>query len=97
MLGGRQYKQQKTGLLLQYTKGPKLLYARWGHQCGIMNDETHYYLVVAGGKGKDGKTTSVEILDLTSLEWSLGMQNELSRGSRKDTSFDYIFEIFSKC
>ena len=68
-----------------YIEGPKLQYARWGHQCGLMKDETHYYLVVAGGTGKDGKTTSVEILDLTSFEWSLGMQNELSRGSRKET------------
>ena len=68
-----------------YKEGPKLKYARWSHQCGFMKDEIHYHLVVAGGRGIDGKTTSVEILDLTSFEWSSGMQNELSRGSRKET------------
>ena len=69
-----------------FTEGPKLQYARWAPLCGLMKNETHYYLVVAGGKVIDAKAKkSVEIFDLISFEWSLGMQNELSRGSRKET------------
>ena len=57
-----------------YTEGPKLPYAKWNPQCGLMKDETHSYIVVAGGKGSPGADESVEILNLTSSEWITGMQ-----------------------
>ena len=68
-----------------FIEGPKLQYARWAPLCGLMKNETHYYLVVAGGKVIDSKAKkSVEILDLITFEWSLGMLNELRRGLRKE-------------
>ena len=56
-----------------YTEGPKLPYAKFLPQCGLMKDETHSYIVVAGGKGSAGADQSVEILNLNSLEWSTGI------------------------
>ena len=55
-----------------YTEGPKLPYAKWNPQCELMKDETHSYIVVAGGKGSAGADQSVEILNLTTLEWTTG-------------------------
>ena len=37
-----------------------------------MKDGTHSYIVVAGGKGSPGADQSVEILNLTTLEWTTG-------------------------
>ena len=55
-----------------YTEGPKLPYAKFLPQCGLMKDETHSYIVVAGGKGSAGADQSVEIFNLTTLEWTTG-------------------------
>ena len=54
-----------------YIEGPPLQYARFVHSCGLMKDENHSYVVVAGGHNK-GRLDSVEILNLTTFEWSVG-------------------------
>ena len=61
-----------------YIEGPPLQYARFVHSCGLMKDEKHSYLVIAGGFNAV-RLASIEILNLTTLQWSLGMGYETNK------------------
>ena len=53
-----------------YEEGPSMEIGRYGHACGLMKNGNKTMIVAAGGWS--GSTT-VEILDLTTNQWSSGM------------------------
>ena len=52
-----------------YEEGPSMARGRYGHACGLMKNGNRSMIVAAGGWSG---STSVEILDLTTNEWSSG-------------------------
>ena len=52
-----------------YEEGPSMARGRYGHACGLMKNGNKSMIVAAGGWSG---STSVEILDLTTNEWSSG-------------------------
>ena len=53
-----------------YEEGPSMEIGRYGHACGLMKNGYKSMIVAAGGWPA---TNTVEILDLTTNQWSSGM------------------------